>query len=134
MSLPAGQQRILDAIAGALQVRDPRLAGMFTIFTRLTRAEPMPTRESIDGGRLRWAARRLRQEIAPPGRLRALVIIPVVLAAIATLIALGPVSSSPPCGRGLAGRAFIELAGRFSTCTGRAGAGGTAGHAVVPAR
>ncbi len=133
MSLPAGQQRILDAIAGALQVRDPRLAGMFAVFTRLTRAEPMPASESIDGGRLRRAARRLRQEVAPPGRLRALVIIPVVLAAIAALIALGPVSGSPPCGR-LAGRAFIELAGRFSTCAGRAGAGGTAGHTVVPAR
>lgn len=132
MSLPVGQQRILDTIAGAIQTRDPRLAGMFAIFTRLTRSEPMPAREVITESRLHRAVVRLIWAIAPRHRLRALVIIPVAVGAFVSLIVLGPVNASPPCGHGRDGRTFVELAGRFGGCTGRAGAGtGTAG---LPAR
>jgi hypothetical protein len=39
MSLPARQQRALDAIESALEARDPRLTALFTIFTRLIRGQ-----------------------------------------------------------------------------------------------
>ena len=42
MSLPTGQQRVLERIEGRLAESDPRLVSLFTIFTRLTRAERMP--------------------------------------------------------------------------------------------
>ena len=47
MSLPAGQQRILDGIADALRATEPRLASMFAIFTRLSKDEPPPRRERL---------------------------------------------------------------------------------------
>lgn len=47
MSLPAGQQRMLDGIAETLRLTEPRLTGMFAIFTRLTKNEPRPCREEL---------------------------------------------------------------------------------------
>ncbi len=47
MSLPAGQQRILDGIAEVLRANEPRLASMFAIFTRLSKDEPPPRREQL---------------------------------------------------------------------------------------
>lgn len=47
MSLPAGQQRVLDGIAEALGLNEPRLASMFAIFTRLAKDEPPPRREQL---------------------------------------------------------------------------------------
>jgi hypothetical protein len=47
MSLPAGQQRVLDGIAEVLRTNEPRLASMFAIFTRLTKDEPRPRREQL---------------------------------------------------------------------------------------
>jgi hypothetical protein len=47
MSLPAGQQRILDGIAETFRLTEPRLAVMFAIFTRLTSGEPPPCREQL---------------------------------------------------------------------------------------
>jgi hypothetical protein len=47
MSLPAGQQRVLDAIGEALRATEPRLASMFAIFTRLSKDEPPPRREQL---------------------------------------------------------------------------------------
>lgn len=50
MSLPARQQRVLDAMESALEACEPRMKGMFEIFTRLTkgdgptRAERLPLR------------------------------------------------------------------------------------------
>jgi hypothetical protein len=117
MSLPACQQRILDGIAGTLQARDPRLVSMFAIFTRLTRSEPMPSNEALDAGRVRRAVRRMRRLAAPRPNLRALVIIPVVLAAVVSLVILAPVAGGVrPCGHGLAGRTYVQLAGRFGAC------------------
>jgi hypothetical protein len=42
MSLPTGQQRVLEKIEGRLAQSDPRLVSLFTIFTRLAvdRADP----------------------------------------------------------------------------------------------
>lgn len=47
MGLPAGQQRILDRMEDALRVGEPRLASMYSIFTRLTRGEARPPREQL---------------------------------------------------------------------------------------
>src|SRR5262252_2274623 len=65
MSLPTGQQRVLERIEGRLAESDPRLVSLFTIFTRLTRAEKMPWFEQVAvrpvadrlamlGARFRW--------------------------------------------------------------------------------
>jgi hypothetical protein len=47
MSLPAGQQRTLDAIAEGLCLSEPKLASMFTIFTRLSKNDTAPRREQL---------------------------------------------------------------------------------------
>ena|SRR5215472_5397665 len=51
MTLPAGQQRVLDRIEDALQVAEPRLASMYAIFTRLTKNEVPPGREQLPARR-----------------------------------------------------------------------------------
>jgi len=61
MSLPAGQQRILNAIEEALRVHDSRLASMFATFTRLTRQEEMPEVEQLKQRRGVFARTRLRR-------------------------------------------------------------------------
>ena len=53
MSLPAGQQRVLDRIEKTLLADDPRFGSMFAIFTRLTWHEAMPTIERVRSGRQR---------------------------------------------------------------------------------
>ncbi|HTP16146.1 MAG TPA: hypothetical protein VMK13_09945 [Streptosporangiaceae bacterium] len=43
MSMPACRQRVLDSTDGTLQKRDPRLASMFSVFTRPAGHEPSPS-------------------------------------------------------------------------------------------
>jgi len=52
MSLPVAEERALTSIEQALRSRDARLNSLFSIFTRLTRQEAMPTIEEIR--RQRW--------------------------------------------------------------------------------
>jgi hypothetical protein len=52
MSLPARQRRALDAIERALRASEPRLTGMFAIFTRLTREEEPVRTERLPRRRL----------------------------------------------------------------------------------
>ena len=52
MSLPVAEERALTGIEQALRSRDPRLSALFSIFTRLTRQEAMPTIEQLR--RRRW--------------------------------------------------------------------------------
>ena len=47
MSLPAGQQRALDAIAEGICTGEPKLASMFAIFARLSKNELPPRREQL---------------------------------------------------------------------------------------
>src|SRR5258708_12382945 len=47
MGLPASQRRILERIENALRGSDPRLAALFSIFTRLNRGEEMPRAEQL---------------------------------------------------------------------------------------
>ncbi len=55
MSLPASQQRALEAIDSDLRGADARLARMFSIFTELTQLEKMPPAETFQP--VRWWTR-----------------------------------------------------------------------------
>jgi hypothetical protein len=120
MSLPACQERILHGMEAALRTREPRLASLFAIFTRLTRDEEIPRTEQLEPlPRLSW--HRLRRghgvrsrrragttpgrarAAGPPGarpaaRLRALLLIPVLLIVVASALLAGGLSSARSCG------------------------------------
>jgi hypothetical protein len=70
MSLPASEQRTLDGIAGALRVSEPRLASMFSMFSKLSKDDRPPLREQVSPGQLRWA--RLRHRLGHPAHRRRL--------------------------------------------------------------
>jgi hypothetical protein len=93
MGLPTCQQRILESIEAKLAESDPRLASLFGIFTRLTRADTMPrfeqltVRPAIDVlTRLAAWSRRLGRR--PAARVRALVVLPAALTAMACALTL----------------------------------------------
>ena len=92
MSLPTGQQRVLESIEGKLAESDPRLVSLFSIFTRLNLTEKMPWIEQVAirpvAYRLgalaywfRWIARR------PAARVRAMVL-PAALTAVACALTI----------------------------------------------
>jgi hypothetical protein len=118
MSLPACQQRVLDSIDGTLQKRDPRLASMYSIFTRLAGHDPMPIGEQLAPDFVFRAGRRLGRVSTPQTRLGALLVLPVVLAVVAWLLFLGPLAGSvrgcgvPPQARVLA----QQLGGAHQVC------------------
>lgn len=62
MSLPVGEQQILDRIAETLRASEPRLASMFAIFGRLFTNDGPPLRERLPAARpfARMAALRHR--------------------------------------------------------------------------
>ena len=66
MTLPASQQRALDAIDDVLQSAEPRLATMFGVFTDLTRLDAMPAAETLEPGPW-WARHRLAGPLYRPG-------------------------------------------------------------------
>lgn len=93
MGLPTCQQRILDSIDGELSKSDPPLASLFAIFFRLTRAEAMPWFEQLKVGpaidvltRIGYWCRRLARR--PAARVRALVVLPAALTAMACALTL----------------------------------------------
>ena len=119
MSLPACQERMLSAIEKTLRAGEPRLASIFAIFTRLASGEELPRTEQLmpqpwlrrvlaSAGRafrLFFPRPRPRGIAAvrapgrPAARLRAAVVLPVLLivmasATIATALA-GTRSCSP---------------------------------------
>jgi len=80
VSLPAGQQQVLDRIESDLEGGEPRLRSMFAIFTRLTRDDGAPRTESLrpGGHRFPWAA--------PGGRLAGTVRMIIAIALILSLV------------------------------------------------
>lgn len=103
MSLPVGQQRILERIEGRLRETDPRLIALFGIFNRLCHAEAMPWFERVKArpvaDRVAWAAGCCRHLIRrPAARMRALLLLPAALIAIvfALLLAVGFPGSGRP--------------------------------------
>ena len=121
MGLPACQQRRLDRIAGTLLARDPKLASLFSIFTRLTRQEPMPSRENLDGsGRLRRALQALRGSMGwlrPRVWLRPVVLVPLALAAVLSGLVLSPLAASPrACGSAPAWHVPAQQLAKAKSC------------------
>jgi Protein of unknown function (DUF3040) len=89
VSLPAGEQRALHAIEGALAASEPRMTAMFAMFTKLTRDEE-PT-----------GVERLSRRHPPRPRLSAVCMLVPALTAAALLVTLvvGLVTSGlPVCG------------------------------------
>jgi hypothetical protein len=106
MSLPTGQQRILDGIEEGLRAHDSRLASLFATFTRLNVQEEMPRVEELKPGRRRrarpktlgawrpgqplaWPANRL------PGGISWVMLLPIVLMAALSALVLGLLVSAP---------------------------------------
>ena len=73
MSLPAGQQRVLHGIEGALKASEPQLASMFAIFARLNQGEPVGA-EPLKRGHFSW--------LRPGTAMSAIVLVPVMFAAV----------------------------------------------------
>lgn len=87
MSLPACQQRVLDHIENTLQRREPRLASMFAMFTRLNKNEGAPRTETLEPAR--WWATVWGLARRPPA-----VLIPLTLLMVMFAVIIG--MSSPP--------------------------------------
>jgi hypothetical protein len=85
MSLPACQQRALDRMEGALRASEPHLASMYAIFGRLNAGEPVGA-ERLARKRLRW--------LRPGSAMYAIVLVPVMFAAIIVGALLGGGSRS----------------------------------------
>jgi hypothetical protein len=141
MSLPACQERVLRGIESALRRGEPRLASIFAIFTRLTRDEELPRTEQLvqrpwpqrwldragvrsrrrrRGGRaITWASGR------PATRLRAMILIPVLLIMTASGLAFASSSGTHACP---AAAHRVAVAARWMTCA----ASETPTHAARP--
>src|SRR5262244_640339 len=104
MGLPVSQRKSLDRIETALRASDPRLAALFTIFSRLNHDEEMPRMEQLKAGLawlrlwlrtrpalarrwLRASWRRTRSSARP--RLRKALFFPAALAVVACSFWLG---------------------------------------------
>src|SRR5258708_28715645 len=97
MGLPASQRRILERIENALRGSDPRLAALFSIFTRLNRGEEMPRAEQLRAragiimARLGYRLASFSRWFGPPSpaRLRTALFFPIALALLASPLAVG---------------------------------------------
>jgi len=106
MSLPACQQRALDRMDGALRASAPDLASMYTIFGRLSAGEPIGT-ERLARRRPRW--------LQPGTAMYAIVLVPVMFAAILVGALLGSGSrSTAACEAGYSVGGVSPLSGRSS--------------------
>jgi hypothetical protein len=106
MSLPACQQRALDRMEGALRANEPHLASMYAIFGRLNADEPIGT-ERLTRKRLRL----LQQGSA----MYAIVLVPVMFAAIIVGALLGGSRSTTACDAGYSVGGVSPLSSR-TTC------------------
>jgi Protein of unknown function (DUF3040) len=105
MSLPAHQQRALDRMEGALRASEPHLASMYAIFGRLNAGEPVGA-EPLTRKRRRW----LQQGTA----MYAIVLVPVMFAAIIVGALLGSSRSTAACEAGYSVGGVSPLSGRSS--------------------
>jgi hypothetical protein len=95
VSLPASQRRTLKRIDLMLRDSDPRLAALFSIFTRLTWDEEIPRIEEVRARLARfgsWIALRAgsarRRIPRPSAQVKAILLFPAALAALACAILL----------------------------------------------
>ena len=150
MSLPASQQRALDTIDTDLRAADRRLASMFRMFTELTQREKMPLAETFQP--VRWWTRAGRQAARrqrgctlrdcrrpghcglgwrPGGRLSAIVVVPLLVAATLSLLLLTMLTTRPTgpgrCAQATAFMAPVRLAAKGSCAPGAQPHAGPAG-------
>jgi hypothetical protein len=92
MSLPASQQRVLDRIEEALKRREPRLASMFAMFTRLTVHEEPPRIEALDPVPW-WSLKRYH----PSARIRAFVLLTLAAGLVVSAVFIGMSQSPAGC-------------------------------------
>jgi hypothetical protein len=92
MGLPASQQRVLDRIEEALKKREPRLASMFAIFTRLTVHEGVPRIEALDLVPW-WNPKRYH----PSSRIRAFVLLTLAAGLVVSAVFVGMSQSQGGC-------------------------------------
>src|SRR5262245_36826840 len=113
MSLPACQERALSAIENALRAAEPRLASRFAIFTRLASGEDLPRTEQLVPQpwlprMLAGAGRAFRllfprpavhggAAARPAARLRAVVVLPVLLIMMASATAATAIVGTRTC-------------------------------------
>jgi hypothetical protein len=133
MSLPACQERVLGAIEKALRAGEPRLAASFAIFTRLAGGEDLPRTEQLtppswlqrvlaSAGRA-WRlifprSRSRRPAMRAPGRaaarLRAVVVLPVLLLMMASATVVTAVAGTHACAPASRRPAVTQT--RWTTC------------------
>ena len=105
MGLPAGQRKHLDKIESSLRASDPRLASLFTIFTRLSESEEMPALEQLRASAVHlWLWLRFRRTAfgrwlgtSAGARVRTALFFPVALAVMACTMLLGGGMPSHRC-------------------------------------
>ena len=126
VSLPASQQRVLDRMEGALRASEPRMASMYAIFARLNAAEPIGA-EQLARRRQRW--------LQPGTAMYAIVLIPVMFAAIIVGALLGGSARSvTACEASYSVGGVSPLAGRPSCPTsGKAAVAKTAVRKTIAA-
>jgi len=134
MTLPARQQRDLNAIDEVLRRADPKLATMFGVFTQLTAQDGMPAVETLPPGRrwarpARWAPGR-RGRIA--NRLGPLVILPLLIMATLSVLILAIVTT-PAAGQRRCSQ-VVALMGPVRQNTSSACAGTGGGHTTQPSK
>ena len=125
MGLPAHQRKILERIESALRGSDPRLAALFSIFSRLNRDEEMPgieqvrARAAIILARVHHRVASVARWFGAPARarLRAALFFPVALGIVASAILVG--ARFPSANRCAAPRAAgtAHTTARANTCT-----------------
>lgn len=109
MSLPVGQQRVIDKVESALRAGEPALESMFAIFARLNDGEPV-TAEPVAVTRRRW--------LRPGNSMYAIVLIPVMFAAIVAGALLGgSARTTGACEAGYSVGGVSPVANRTSCAT-----------------
>src|SRR5215467_7859341 len=98
MSLPAYQQRVLEAIENALKHREPRLTAMFAMFTRLNTSERIPRIEHLEAPPW-WAWRRRGhlRHLSHPAAVRVMLLIPLAAMLVVTALFVSMTTSPAPC-------------------------------------
>jgi len=104
MSLPACQQRALNRMEGALRASEPRLASMYAIFARLNVGEPIGAEQLT----------RKRRWVQPGTAMYAIVLVPVMFAAIIVGAVLGGSRTTAACEAGYSVGGVSPLSSRPS--------------------
>lgn len=125
MGLPARQEKVLETIESALRAEDPKLAGLYATFARLTTDEEIPRIEQLRdrAGRLLARLRRFAAIVVAAAlprrrrRRRVVLFLPLAIAVVSMSIVFAVRSGgSPGCTTAKSASAVKSLA-RSRRCT-----------------